>query len=96
MDSDFLGIGNTEDSFLTSPVTDLSSSTAPDLGFDTDYRDLDSVAQVDLSTDGGATWKMASSGMPNVVRQRLDDVDFAKDGTLYASSHHGIYALSTA
>jgi len=56
MDSDFLGIGNTEDSFLTSPVTDLSSSTAPDLGFDTDYRDLDSVAQVDLSTDGGATW----------------------------------------
>ena len=46
-----------------------------------------------LSTDAGATWKVASAGMPDQVRQRLDDVDFAPDGTLYASSHHGIWAL---
>ncbi len=46
-----------------------------------------------LSTDGGTTWKLAAAGMPDRVRRRLDDVDFARDGTLYASSHHGIWAL---
>jgi N-acetylneuraminic acid mutarotase len=56
VDSDHIGINNTEDSFLTSPVTNLSSVATPDLGFDTDYHDLDSVAQVDLSIDNGATW----------------------------------------
>ena len=47
-----------------------------------------------VSTDGGANWQLAANGMPNVVRQRLDDVDFAPGNTLYASSHHGVYALS--
>lgn len=56
VDSDFLGVGNTEDTFLATPVTDFSTATDPVLSFDTDYRDLTSVAQVDLSTDGGGTW----------------------------------------
>lgn len=47
-----------------------------------------------LSTDGGATWKVAATGMPDIVRQRLDDVDFDSAGRLYASSHHGVYALT--
>jgi hypothetical protein len=38
--------------------------------------------------------KVAANGMPNVGRQRVDDVDFGAGGTLYASSHHGVYALS--
>lgn len=56
VDSDFLGIGNTEDTFLISPIVDLSTVTHPVLGFDSDYHDLFSVADVDLSIDGGATW----------------------------------------
>ncbi|MGH2829448.1 MAG: WD40/YVTN/BNR-like repeat-containing protein, partial [Actinomycetota bacterium] len=47
-----------------------------------------------LSEDAGATWKLAANGMPALARQRLDDVDFSADGTLYASSHHGVFALA--
>jgi hypothetical protein len=56
IDSDFLGIGNTEDTFLVSPSVDFSGVSSPDLSFDTDYHDLGTVAQVDYSIDGGATW----------------------------------------
>ena len=56
VDSDFLGFGNTEDTFLTSPASNFSSVTAPDLSFDTDYHALDSVADVDVSVNGGSTW----------------------------------------
>jgi N-acetylneuraminic acid mutarotase len=56
IDSDFLGIGNTEDTFLVSPTTDFTGVVNPDLGFDTDYHALDSTADVDVSVDGGATW----------------------------------------
>jgi hypothetical protein len=68
---------------------------------DVDPKDSSHVAAatywygVYLSTDAGATWNLASTGMPNPARQRLDDVDFAPDGTLYASSHHGIWTLET-
>ncbi len=56
VDSDFLGIGNTEDTYLVSPVVDLSGVDDADVSFDSDYHALDSVASVDISTDGGATW----------------------------------------
>jgi photosystem II stability/assembly factor-like uncharacterized protein len=46
-----------------------------------------------LSSDGGATWKLAADAMPAATRHRLDDVDFAPDGTLFASSHDGVWAL---
>jgi hypothetical protein len=46
------------------------------------------------TTDGRATLQLGANGMPNAVRQRLDDLDFGPGGTLYAASHHGIYALS--
>ena len=56
VDSDYDGSGNTEDTYLTTPVVDLSSAPDPHLDFDTDYRDLSSVAQVDVSVDGGGSW----------------------------------------
>lgn len=56
VDSDFLGIGNTEDTYLVSPIVDLSAVTQPVLSFDSDYHDLFSVADLDLSIDAGATW----------------------------------------
>jgi hypothetical protein len=58
VDSDYYGSGNSQDSTLSSPVTDLSASTAPVLAFDTDYKPYTgSVADVDVSTDGGASWE---------------------------------------
>ncbi|MCA1831697.1 MAG: M28 family peptidase [Actinobacteria bacterium] len=68
---------------------------------DVDPKDAKHIAAatywygVYVSTDGGATWKLAAAGMPDRVRQRLDDVDFAPDGTLYASSHRGLWALAS-
>ena len=56
IDSDHLGSGNTEDTELRTPVVDLSAQTAPVVGFNQDYRALSSVADVDLSLDGGQTW----------------------------------------
>jgi hypothetical protein len=56
IDSDSLGIGNTEDTFLVSPVADLTGVSSPDLSFDGDYRSLLSTADVDVSIDGGSTW----------------------------------------
>lgn len=49
-----------------------------------------------VSSDGGASWKLAADAMPLTARQRLDDVDFAPDGTLYASSHHGVFVLGAS
>ena len=56
IDSDHLGIGNTEDTFLVTPVVDFTGQANPVIGFNSDYRALSSVADVDLSTDGGTTW----------------------------------------
>jgi hypothetical protein len=56
IDSDYLGIGNHEDTYLVSPVANLTGVNSPDVSFDSDYRNLVSVAQVDYSIDGGATW----------------------------------------
>ena len=57
IDSDHFGSGNSQDTDLTSPVVDLSSQTDPEIGFDTDYNGISGqVADVDVSTDGGATW----------------------------------------
>ncbi|MFI5488661.1 S8 family serine peptidase [Micromonospora echinaurantiaca] len=53
------GGGKRYDTKLTSPVIDLSGDAAPQLTFHTSYYpDDDSQrADVDLSTDGGRTWK---------------------------------------
>ena len=57
VDSDFYGQGVSQDTTLTSPVTDLSAAATPLLSFDTYYFEyLNSTASVDLSVDGGTTW----------------------------------------
>lgn len=49
--------GATVDSDLVSPVIDLSRQSAPTLQFDTFYfATPTTVAEIDLSTDGGTTW----------------------------------------
>jgi subtilisin family serine protease/N-acetylneuraminic acid mutarotase len=57
VDSDKLGSGKTQDTDLISPPMDLSGVTAPVLRFNSDYRSFSNgSADVDLTTDGGATW----------------------------------------
>ena len=54
LDSDFFGIGNTQDSSLVAPSVDLAGAAAPDLVFNSDYRALTNGSiDVDVSTDGG-------------------------------------------
>src|SRR5262249_55661250 len=67
IDSDFLGIGNHEDTYLTSPVVDFSAVGSPDVSFNSDYHALQSTADVDVSIDGGATFT-------NVWHHGTDDV----------------------
>ena len=55
LDSDCDGLVQ-DDAYLNTPSVDLSGVPSPILQFNSDYIDLDSVADVDLSTDGGTTW----------------------------------------
>ncbi|HEX5495358.1 MAG TPA: carboxypeptidase regulatory-like domain-containing protein [Mycobacteriales bacterium] len=57
LDSDFLGQGNHEDTSLITPPIDLTGVSAPVVSFDTDLlTSVLTVADVDVSTDGGTTW----------------------------------------
>ncbi len=64
-DSDFWGSGEEQDTSLISPVMDMSSLTAPVVGFKQDYNNLGDTADVDVSIDGGTTWE-------NVLNQTTD------------------------
>lgn len=58
VDSDNAGSGTQQDTSLVSPTVDLTSQSKPEVGFDTYYRSFfNSVADVDLSLNGGSTWK---------------------------------------
>ncbi|MGH3472136.1 MAG: carboxypeptidase regulatory-like domain-containing protein, partial [Nocardioidaceae bacterium] len=73
LDSDHYGIGNSQDASLVSPVVDMSSQTTPEIGFDTYYDEyFNSVADVDLSTDGGATWTNVWEQTTNSVQGHVD------------------------
>ncbi|HEY3505541.1 MAG TPA: carboxypeptidase regulatory-like domain-containing protein [Actinocatenispora sp.] len=57
VDSDHLGSGKTQDTTLTTPVTDLSAQDSPIVGFDSYYYGYSGqVGDVDYTVDGGATW----------------------------------------
>ncbi len=57
IDSDFLGIGNSQDTDLVTPTLDLSNAIAPVLVFNSDYRAFpNSIVDIEYSTDGGGTW----------------------------------------
>lgn len=68
VDSDDYGAGDSQDTSLVSPVTDLSDQDHPKVEFDTDYATFqdESTAKVDLSTDGGDSWS-------NVWKKTKDD-----------------------
>ena len=55
LDSDCIGIVNVDASLNTPPV-DLTGVMGPVLTFNSDYVDLSSIADVDVSTDGGTSW----------------------------------------
>lgn len=57
INSDFYGPGNHQDTSLISPVVDLSGVSSPILRFHNDYFGYPTqTGDVDVSTDGGATW----------------------------------------
>ncbi|MFY1704582.1 S8 family serine peptidase [Micromonospora sp. WMMA1923] len=58
VDSDKLGAGNTQDTDLISPPVDLSGAGAPVLRFNSDWRavGISDTADLDVSTDAGASW----------------------------------------
>ena len=73
IDSDHYGSGNSQDSSLVSPVIDLSSQSSPEIGFDTEYREIGGqTADVDLSTDGGTTWTNVWHQDTNSVAGHVD------------------------
>ena len=57
VDSDHLGQHHVQDTYLTSPVTDLSGRENAAVEFDTDLVPaINSTATLELSVDGGQTW----------------------------------------
>ncbi len=57
VDSDYYGLGDSQDTSLVSPVTDLSNQEHPKVEFDTDYEGFSGqTGKVDVSTDGGDSW----------------------------------------
>ena len=62
--------------YLNTPSIDLSSVPSPILQFNSDYIDLDSIADVDISTDGGSNWsnvwERAGADDPGPSTQTLD------------------------
>ncbi|MER6105999.1 carboxypeptidase regulatory-like domain-containing protein [Streptomyces sp. NPDC001832] len=58
LDSDYYGRTSSQDSSLISPVMDFSQQAQPVLTFHSDYNGIGSqTGDVDLSVDGGQTWK---------------------------------------
>jgi subtilisin family serine protease len=57
-DSDFAGSGTTTDTDLVTPVLNFTGVASPTLRFNSDFRDVGSedFTDVDVTTDGGATW----------------------------------------
>ncbi|HEY7175379.1 MAG TPA: carboxypeptidase regulatory-like domain-containing protein, partial [Micromonosporaceae bacterium] len=57
INSDFYGFTASQDTSLVSPVMDLSGEATPVLRFNTDYFGFPGqTGDVDVTTDGGATW----------------------------------------
>jgi subtilisin family serine protease len=79
VDSDFLGIGNHEDTDLITPTLDLSATAAPVLRFNSDWRALGNgdSADVDASTDGGATWTTLWHQTANRRGPRVEEISLA-------------------
>jgi hypothetical protein len=75
LDSDCDGLIQ-DDVALNTPSLDFSGVPSPILKFNSDYIDLDSVADVDISTNGGAdwtnVWERAGADDPGPSNQQID------------------------
>jgi subtilisin family serine protease len=60
-DGDHAGSGTTTDTDLITPAVDLTGVPNPIVRFNSDFRDLgtEDFADIEVSTDGGATWTTA-------------------------------------
>jgi N-acetylneuraminic acid mutarotase len=74
MDSDYYGSTGVQDTSLVSPEIDMSSLTAPVVGFKQDYNNLGDIADVDVSVDGGETWETVLHQTTSVRGPREDVV----------------------
>ena len=82
INSDFYGPGNHQDTSLVSPVVDLSGVSAPVVRFHNDYNGFPGqTADVDISTDGGATWSNVwHHGSDSVRGPDLEEVQVPQAG----------------
>jgi hypothetical protein len=70
--------GNTQDSSLISPVTDLSARTHPILSFGSDwYGYTGQAGDLDLSVDGGTTWSNLRHYTASQRGPRTETVDLS-------------------
>jgi N-acetylneuraminic acid mutarotase len=90
-DSDFWGSGENQDTSLVTPTIDMSSLTAPVVGFKQDYNNLGDVADVDVSVDGGETWETVLNQTTDVRGPREDVVQLpmaAGQSAVQVRFHH--------
>jgi N-acetylneuraminic acid mutarotase len=75
-DSDAAGSGSVTDTDLVTPVFDLTGAATPLLRFNSDYRDLgaDDSGEVDVTTDGGATWRTVWQATTSRRGPRVEEV----------------------
>ncbi|SCL20622.1 Serine protease, subtilisin family [Micromonospora nigra] len=82
VDSDELGVGNTQDTDLVTPTLDLGGAAAPVLRFRSDWRavGVTDTADVDVSTDGGATWTNVWHQTASRRGPRVEEISLAPAG----------------
>jgi Carboxypeptidase regulatory-like domain/Kelch motif len=82
VDSDRFGPGHTQDTSLVSPSVDLSSAATPVVRFNEDYFSFptDVFVDVDVSTDGGATWQTAFHNLASRRGPRVTTVPIPQAG----------------
>ncbi|MET8242706.1 carboxypeptidase regulatory-like domain-containing protein [Streptomyces sp. NPDC005245] len=90
VDSDKAGSGNTQNSTLTSPSYDFSTTDLPELSYRTTYKSFSSqTAKVEVSTDGGTTWTAVSSLTSSVTGSKITIplTDYAGDSDVRVRFH---------
>ena len=91
LDSDCDGTVQDDASLMTPPV-DLSGVASPVFTFNSDYIDLGSIADVDVSTDGGSTWsnvwERAGADDPGPSDQVIDISGLSGQSDVRARFHY--------
>ncbi|MFD4260810.1 S8 family serine peptidase [Streptomyces sp. NPDC058534] len=74
VNSKFYTAGKVQDTYLITPVIDLSGVTEPELAMETEYFApdwTDSTATIELSTDGGKTWEQVWQHKDPTVKESM-------------------------